>query len=218
MKHPSDEALLALALGTEDGSRGEATRRHMDGGCAVCARKVREYGRVMEAIRAPTGEDPPPAWQEEAIAWIHEAVATERRPADEVPSPFGRAARTAKDAVREFLAVLTLDTGMAPVPAGIRGSAASKPRQLMYRSPAGNVHVQITWSGARPTIVGQFVHAPEAPSGPGRAVIEAGGRRMTQPLSADGGFAFRPLPKSARPIRLTVESAAGAVVVEALPI
>jgi hypothetical protein len=219
MRHPSDEDLLACSAGPEAKSRGSEgiarARAHLSTGCARCLGKMAQYRQLLEFLAIPPPIEPPEAWVETAALRIREEIAGRSA------SPPARRARAKSSRIREALeelrAKLVLDSLMAPSPAGIRGTTSFTPRQLLYLSPMGRLHIQVTQTGPRRAeILGQFVPVAEAAaeSIPGEAILEAGGARRAKPLSASGEFRFSAVPVAE--VRLEVRSSGRVLVVESL--
>ncbi len=99
---------------------------------------------------------------------------------------------------------LALDSRATAGLPGIRGTTELQPRQLLFESPHGNVHLRIEdGSGRKVQILGQFLPAS---GGTGKLVanahLEQDGRTITRKLSPHGEFQFRAVTPSEVRIRI----------------
>lgn len=103
--------------------------------------------------------------------------------------------------VREIVATLVLDSYEGTALPGIRGAARLQPRQLMYESPGGTVHLQLENDGAQVEILGQFLPSDGSLTG-GTVYFEAGQTSSAIELGETGEFAFSTLPSDRVEIRI----------------
>lgn len=103
--------------------------------------------------------------------------------------------------VREIVATLVLDSYEGAALPGIRGAARLQPRQLMYESPQGTVHLQVENDGAQVGILGQFLPAEGTLAGT-TVQLKAGQMASTIELGETGEFAFSSLPSDRVEIRI----------------
>lgn len=218
MRHPSDERLLACSVAAKAGGREPAAlqsaRKHLAEGCPRCLVRAAQYRELVELLSIAPPLDPPPEWIAKAAARIRGEIAASTRP-ERTRSAGGRAVSRMRGAWQRLEAHLVLDSLLAPAPAGIRG--ATSLRQLLYLSPLGRLHLQVTQVGPRRVeILGQFVPGTEpAEEGlSGEVILDAEGARRRKPLSPAGEFRFPSVPIAE--VRLEVRTAGRVMVVESL--
>ncbi|MDM7915537.1 MAG: hypothetical protein QUU85_09785 [Candidatus Eisenbacteria bacterium] len=94
---------------------------------------------------------------------------------------------------------LALDSRLAAALPGIRGTTALQPRQLLFESEAGNLHLRIEPEASKKLqIFGQFLPANVTPAEPisGTVTLESDGRETTRKLTPHGEFQFRAVKPS----------------------
>ncbi len=192
--HPSDEELIHICL-----DRGlpasDAARRHVDSGCRRCRERLAELRRIAEVFSATPLSDVP----EHLAAWAREWIAEQERKqpgARRAPNLRPARGRRVVDALEEIRAVLVFDTAGGAVLQGVRGGGDPHARQLLYESPGGNLHLQVTpLESGRYTLRGQFLPAgPEPAPESGRAILVRTARGNPRRLSETGGFEFDKVP------------------------
>lgn len=197
IRHLSDEQILALGGRKEEATVSPALAAHA-ADCPVCRRRREELRSLAEALRAPALALAPETWVRAAREWIQEQEATARKMARPgLAASVRRGLQTARGQadriVHEVQAILALDSFAGTALQGIRGSATLQPRQLLYESSLGNLHLQIDSEGTRTfSLLGQLipsdgvVHPSEA-----RVVLEQNQEETTRRMQASGEFRFR---------------------------
>lgn len=232
--HLDDTDLIALceadpnASGPADDAGLEDLRAHLLA-CPPCARRFSGLRELVRAAREWSLVEAPDSWVESAMARVRELLddgthAGAVTPSNDPPKAgqanagerIRRAARNFVDQVETVWARIVLDSASsAPLP-GIRGGTTLLPRQLMYESTLGTIHLQIESKKPRHLeIVGQFLPVAGAlGSDPERVVLEDGTHRVSRKLQASGEFHFRSVRPG--PVRLRFEM--GSKVVELEPL
>lgn len=227
--HPTDEELVLLCLAQSEVPGAPETRAHLEAGCPKCDRKVRELREVLASMAAPALREVPELMLRKALDWLSEqertpawGAATEavrssgpdngtRRSISEAACGMvGAAARL----LEEIQAALVLDSHVGKILPGIRGGGTLGPRQLLFESSVGSIHllVEPTDDGAS-TVQGQFIPSGEGAPAPGsRAVIDTGGHGAAVPLSISGEFRFDRVPPGT--IRLSLNWGAHRIIMD----
>lgn len=105
----------------------------------------------------------------------------------------------------EIRAVLILDSHAGAALPGIRSATRLQPRQLLYESPLGSMHLQIEGDdrSGRVEVMGQFIPSDDQPQLPrGRAVLLIEDQALLAPLEETGEFRFAPVPAGTLELRL----------------
>jgi hypothetical protein len=196
-RHPSDENLLEYCESAE-APAAEQVRRHLETGCARCSERVASSREILAALRVSPLSVAPEAFVRSAL----EKIAALRQ---------GQAPRTAIGAVKEKVRRvleevrlgLVLDTAIGASMQGIRGSAVSEHRQLMFESPLGNLHLQVEAGSGSYTVIGQLVPSNPADrlrGGVVRVEVQRGSPRGR--LSETGEFRIEGVPGGTVRIRI----------------
>ncbi|HUK54067.1 MAG TPA: hypothetical protein VL099_12325 [Candidatus Binatia bacterium] len=140
MKHIAMEDWIDFVNETDSDAKRQAIRRHLDGGCARCAKSLALWKRVRQAAAAEKQYQPDAATLRTAKAAFAAANLG--------------AARRAKRGVAELL----FDSFLRPAAEGAR-AAGGGARQVLYRSEPFQIDVQIegTPHSNRLVITGQLL-------------------------------------------------------------
>ena len=223
-QHPTDTELVAFCEAetpagaeTSVSSESAAVQQHL-AECTACEDRVRSLRALFRASREWTLVDTPEQWIEVAVARVREllADAPDAPRSDSLGERIREAARSFASDVQTVVAHLVLDSAQGAHLQGIRGGTALVPRQLMYESSLGTIHLQIEPKKPRQLeILGQFLPtAGTLGSDPDRVVLDDGTHRVSRKLPASGEFHFRSVRPG--PVRLRFEM--GNQVVELEPI
>lgn len=225
--HPSELDLIGHAHRPAGEPTSSGIDEHLRG-CHQCEEKVRGYRALFDSMQSWSLDEAPQPWVAAATARIREllrsgneaeatsAAAAAREFADAAAQ---RATDTLADAARsmqQVVARLVLDSWAGAAMPGIRGVSTLQPRQLLYESPLGSVHLQIEPKPERQLeIFGQFlpVEGTLGPD-PGRVALEVGSHSATRKMQPSGEFRFRSVPPGRAFIRIDL----GAQVLELEPI
>jgi anti-sigma factor RsiW len=140
--------------------------------CARCAAELARLSRVVELMRADSGEDPPL----HVAAQVAALFRTQRAPA-----PAGLRQRRS--------AGLHFDSRRIPQPAGLRAGAQSE-RQLLFNAGDIDVDLQIVQAGELWSIAGQVLGSKPS----GQVDLQGAGGAARAALNELGEFRFPPLP------------------------
>jgi hypothetical protein len=193
-RHPSDETLLRHCE-SADSPAAEQVRRHLEAGCERCSDRIAGMRQILAALRSTQLTIAPGALVRAALEAITER---ERLISQSVATPVesragkkvgDRVKAKARELLEEIRLGLVLDTAAGMVMQGIRGSATSELRQLLFESPLGTLHVQIETHPGSFSLVGQFVILTP-PDRPGRTsvLVERDGGSLRGRLSDTGEF------------------------------
>jgi hypothetical protein len=207
VKHPSDEQLLKRLMDGE-AAVDAMTAKHLAEACSRCDQRMRQFGSVLESLRAGTLADVPEAWTTRALAWLREqgesAGAKGSRRGRGVASAVGALRR----AIEEVRAALALDTAAGAVLSGVRGVAAASERQILLESPAGQVILRVTPTATgRFEVQGQFLcERADFDAGKARVVLSGSGKETVRRMSANGEFRFTAVPPGTVQVRVEGET------------
>jgi hypothetical protein len=197
-RHPSDEDLLEFCDST-DATVGEQVRRHLESGCDRCTGRIGSMREILAALRVPPLAVAPEAFVRTAL----ERIAEERR-LQPRRTPVGALKEGVRRVLEEIRLGVVLDTAAGAAMQGIRGSATSDLRQLLFESPQGNLHLRIEGGSGSHSLIGQLVPLG-TPDRLGRGVVrvewETGSLRGR--LSEAGEFHVEGVP--AGTIRVRIE-------------
>jgi len=153
------EAALSRAALSDDSSRVQALREtlqelEMD---AAGPEQLAQYRAVLDLLQSQDMAQAPDTWIDTAMATIRQldGAATEKsgwveRTKDAIAAGSG--------ALEDVWATLVLDSYAGAALPGIRGNATMQPRQLMYESPYGTIHLQIeSQPDGHSDVFGQFL-------------------------------------------------------------
>ncbi len=207
-RHPSEEELLRVAAGGVLGPVSPATSTHLRPGCPRCDRRVAQYRAVVASLRAPSLAAVPEPWRNEAQAWLRAREEVFRAAAPQPKRKPGRAVAAAAAALaalpgdaasalsgavararEELRAALVLDTASGALLPGVRGVPVATERQILFESPAGQIHLRI--ESPRPgrfELQGQFLPERAFDCKGASVRVQAGGREITRRLSVNGEF------------------------------
>lgn len=193
-RHPTDEALLQYSeAAARDGD--PSTRDHLAEPCRSCLEKVALYREVLRSLHAPPLRPAPREWVQEALCRI-EQRASRPQPATGTRGAIASSLTRMRDTVREVQFGLVLDSWLGAALPGIRSSGTLAPRQLLFESEAGSLHLQLLEAQRGKTdLIGQFVPVGTlAPRQKIRVVLRRGGSETQRLLPAAGAFRFAAIP------------------------
>jgi hypothetical protein len=145
MKHYDDQSLIDFARGTGNHSTAREIQSHLDGDCADCEQRLRHWSRMRKFGAQESRNDPPAG----AVRMVKAALKTggvkERR------------------TMREVAALVFDSFSQIPL-AGVRSSAATAERQLLYRAGALMIDLKLQMSSGtdRFSLMGQVLSSDDA--------------------------------------------------------
>ncbi|MBZ0269057.1 hypothetical protein K8I85_12935 [bacterium] len=154
--HPTDEQLIEFL----DASRTTRVRRHLEGGCADCAKRLEGFRALVTSMRGDRDADPP-------AEWIHRAIALRAR--EPLAAVRGKLVAWASG-LREEIARVLSDSRALPgdfALAGVR--SVGNARRLRFESGAVELDLQIEPELGTAVVTGQFVTAASEPEPIGAA-------------------------------------------------
>ena len=203
---PNDELFASLLARAEARGNAEQLRDVIEAmSMEANPRTLAALQDILEILQTDALEMAPAELIERALVRVRELEAAAR---SEGAPAFKQGTRALLDRagvvhrkVREIVATLVLDSYEGATLPGIRGAARLQPRQLMYESPRGTIHLQVENDGAQVEILGQF--RPSDGSVTGTTVhFQAGQTASTFELGETGEFAFSSLPSDRVEIRI----------------
>ncbi len=99
-----------------------------------------------------------------------------------------RAKERIREAARIIEANLTVDTFSGQVLQGIRGAGALGPRQLLFESELGDIHLQVDSQAAGHSVMGQFVPRTQIDLESASVRVATSDKEVTAPLDNDAQF------------------------------
>lgn len=216
-QHPSDEQLLSLC-GISDVQTGhpdqQEARAHVDAGCRQCGARVEAYAAILRAMRAPGLAEVPAPMIEAALERIREQGGA-TAPGSLLSAVSREVAERIRRVGQEIRMGLALDTGFGAALAGIRSVGSMTPRQLLYESPLGTLHLQIMDRGdGKADILGQFLFEGAPAERPAEMDLESAGKTVRARLSPTGEFRFEGIARGA--VRLSTRTGDTRLVVDVL--
>jgi hypothetical protein len=182
-----------------------AIRAHLALGCGPCDEKVAVYREVLRSLGAPALLSAPEAWVQEALRQI-ELRAPQKEKAAGTLQALAASVQRIRDAVREVQLGLVLDSQLGAALPGIRSAGTLAPRQLLFESGQGSLHLQVLdGDRGKVDLLGQFVPV-EPPAGKEKipVVLRREGAETQRFLTAAGSFRFAGIPAGTIEIRVTV--------------
>ncbi|MCA9728641.1 MAG: hypothetical protein KC729_13210 [Candidatus Eisenbacteria bacterium] len=151
---------------------------------------------LLDVLQTEARNMAPTAWVEHAMARVR-ALEAERvahtAPGSTIPSTVRRLGAAARQAVREILATLVLDSYEGAALPGIRGATRLQPRQLLYECPEGTIHLQIESDGIQMEILGQYLPTDGSPAG-AVVALRTDAKSTDFELGETGEFSFPAVP------------------------
>lgn len=145
--HPTDEELIAWALGEDAGG---TVARHLAGTCPECAARARQVETLLAALRSDRDPDAPAAWVARATAIPdHVSLAKEL---------LERLRRWGRGLAEEAASLVADSAALAP--AGVRTAGAA--RRLRFEAGDVELDLEIEPASGFVRVTGQFAAlAPE---------------------------------------------------------
>jgi hypothetical protein len=196
-RHPSDEELLLYCESAERPA-AEQIRRHLETECDRCSERIATMREILAGFHVPPLAPAPEAYVRLALEKIAELQRKEARATggDGVIEKVRRI-------LEETRLGLALDTAVGAAMQGIRGSATSELRQLLFESPHGTLLLQVEAGPGAFSFIGQL-----APSGPaegmesGVVLIEGEAESFRGRLSKEGEFRVGGVPAGTVRVRI----------------
>lgn len=189
--HPSDAALLAYSECAKRMGGDAAVGAHLAAGCERCRARVDEYEEILVYLRSPALQVAPEDLVRCALDRIVQLQGEGAPSADGLRGAAGRFVEGVSRHLREVRMALVLDSRPGAVLPGIRSETALQPRQILFESAEGSVHLQIQRTKSRRfELTGQFIPFRGGLGRGTRAMLEGEGHRVKRRLAATGEFRF----------------------------
>jgi hypothetical protein len=162
------------------------------------------FEELLASLRSPGLAKAPERLRQLALEHIRTLQGKTTPIAEIIRGTIADAIGRAGEVAREIEMQLVADSHLGATLAGIRSETALQPRQMLFESEEGSVHLRISRTKPRRFgLTGQFIPHQGSIGAKARVLLECEGKASRRTLGATGEFRFASLKPG--PVRLAFE-------------